>query len=175
MSRKPRRGALAVTSPDKLIFPDASFTKRDLAAYYDAVADALLPQLRDRPISRVRFPDGVDGDRIFQRNVGRGAPPWLRTFGIPASPVEMGAESPGGPDRSTTVTYPLVDDREGLAWTANQASVELHTPQWRFGPRGAVGRPERLVIDLDPGLVQLRPDEVLDRLRQHGDPLAAGH
>ncbi len=152
MAQNPSPGAPPrLTSPDKLIFPDARFTKRDLADYLDAVADAFLPQLRDRPVTRVRFPDGVAGERLFQRHVGRGAPGWVRTARLRASPVDMGREASSDPGSSALVVSPVVDDRRTLAWMANQATVEFHTPQWRLGPRGAVRPPDRLVIDLDPG------------------------
>lgn len=148
MARTPRgRATVRLTSPDKPIFPGAGFTKRDLADYYDAVADVFLPQLRDRPITRVQFPDGVEGQRVFVRNAASWTPRWIRRFTL--------STSPGGMRRSEgkehTITYPFVDDRAGLRWMSNQAVVEYHTPQWRVGPRGAVRRPDRLVIDLDPG------------------------
>ena len=148
MARQSRQGtSVRLTSPDKMMFPEVGFTKRDLADYYDAVADALLPQLHDRPVTRVRFPDGVTGERVFQRNAPAWTPAWMRTFRLSASPGGM-KRSPGPARR---VVYPVIDDRSGLRWMANQASVELHTPQWRLGPRGGVRRPDRLVVDLDPG------------------------
>ncbi|AXE38865.1 non-homologous end-joining DNA ligase [Acidipropionibacterium virtanenii] len=134
-------------SPDKVLFPETGFTKRDLADYYRRVSPVFLEQLRDRPISRVRYPDGIEGQRIFQRNISRGMPGWIRRFEVSASPGAMGTPQ----DRARTVTYPVVDDADGLAWMAGQATVEFHTPQWRLGPRGGVRRPDRLVIDLDPG------------------------
>lgn len=133
-------------SPEKEMFPEAGFTKADLAAYLEAVSPALLPQLADRPVTRVRFPEGVTGERFFEKNTPRNAPRWLRRMTLSASP--------GGTTRGRApkqVTYPLVDDLAGLRWMADQAALEFHTPQWRVGPRGGVRRPDRLVIDLDPG------------------------
>jgi bifunctional non-homologous end joining protein LigD len=76
------------------------------------------------------------------------------------------------------VTYPLIDDLAGLLWMANRAALELHTPQWHVGPRGGIGKPDRLVIDLDPGEGLVLEDVaavariVGDRLRREGlDPL----
>jgi bifunctional non-homologous end joining protein LigD len=70
-------------------------------------------------------------------------PDWIRRFTISASP--------GTGKVAKRVRYPVIDDTAGLLWMANQAALELHTPQWRVGPRGGVHKPDRLVIDLDPG------------------------
>lgn len=57
----------------------------------------------------------------------------------------------GEDDEGTEITYPFIDDLAGLVWAANGGALELHTPQWRVGPRGGIHHPDRLVIDLDPG------------------------
>jgi len=138
--------AVKLSSPDKVMFPGADdegrMTKAGVIAYLTAVATVILPQLRDRPVTRIRFPDGFGGERFFEKNVPRYAPDWLCAFTIDASP--------GDPD-SKDVRYPVIDDLAGLTWMANQAALELHTPQWRLGPRGGIGKPDRLVIDLEPG------------------------
>ena len=137
---------LRLSSQDKLMFPGADgapgLTKGGILAYLTAVAPVILPQLRDRPVTRIRFPNGVGGERFFEKNLPRYAPAWLRAFTIDASP---------GDPSSKDVRYPVIDDLAGLAWMANQAALELHTPQWRLGPRGGILKPDRLVIDLDPG------------------------
>ena len=127
---------------DRVLYP-TGFTKGEMIAYYTQVAPALLPQLRDRPVTRIRFPEGVGGERFFEKNIPRGAPDWVRHRRLPASP--------GSGDEGTIVDYPFLDDLPGLVWAANQGAIELHTPQWRVGPRGKVHNPDRLVIDLDPG------------------------
>lgn len=132
-----------LTHLDRVIYPSTGYTKGEMVHYYTQVAAALLPQLRDRPVTRIRFPEGVDGERFFEKNTPKGAPEWLRRQTLHASP--------GTDDEGTTVEYPFVDDLAGLVWAANAGAVELHTPQWRVGPRGGVRRPDRLVIDLDPG------------------------
>jgi bifunctional non-homologous end joining protein LigD len=94
-------------------------------------------------MTRKRWPDGVTGTTVFfEKNVPRGTPDWIRTghSGLPGS----------SKDRER-VTYPIIEDRAGLAWVANLAALELHVPQWQVGPRGGVRNPDRLVIDLDPG------------------------
>lgn len=130
-----------LTSLDRVLFPDGT-TKAEVVAYYTAVAPALLRQLRDRPVTRVRWPEGVSGERFFEKNVPAGAPEWLRRRRMAASP---------GSDDGTVVEFPFLDDLPGLVWTANQSALELHTPQWRVLTDGTVTNPDRLVVDLDPG------------------------
>jgi bifunctional non-homologous end joining protein LigD len=132
-----------LTSQDKVMYPETGFTKKDVADYYEAVSGVMLPQLRDRVVTRIRFPDGVGGERFFEKNTPRYLPEWIREVTVSASP--------GANKDAKQVRYPVVNDLAGLLWMANQAALELHTPQWRVGPRGGVRKPDRLVIDLDPG------------------------
>lgn len=134
---------LKLTHLDRVIYPSTGFTKAEMIHYYSSVAPAILRQLRDRPVTRIRFTETVDGEKFFEKNTPRGAPGWLRRQVLQASP--------GTDDEGTTVEYPFFDDLASLVWAANQGAVELHTPQWRVGPRGGVRNPDRLVIDLDPG------------------------
>ncbi len=117
-----------LTNLEKVLYPDG-FTKGQVIDYYMRIAPVLLPHLRDRTLTRVRCPDGVDGEQFFEKNTPRGAPDWVRR------------ESVGG------VAYVVVDDLATLAWTANTAALELHTHQWRIGSAA----PFLLVLDLDPG------------------------
>lgn len=119
---------LSLTNLDKPLYPDG-FTKGQVLDYYTRIAPVLLPHLRDRAVTRLRFPDGVDGERFFEKNAPRGTPPWVRT------------ERVGG------VVYVVLDDLPTLVWTANLAALELHTHQWRLGH----DTPDLLVLDLDPG------------------------
>jgi bifunctional non-homologous end joining protein LigD len=73
-----------VTRPDKLLWPAIGITKQAYVDYLGAVADRMLPWLRDRPLSLVRAPDGVDGQRYFQKNTPSHAPSWIKTVSIPA-------------------------------------------------------------------------------------------
>ncbi|MCU1433040.1 MAG: polymerase LigD, polymerase domain protein [Actinotalea sp.] len=134
---------LKLSHLDRVIYPSTGFTKAEMIDYYIRVAPALLRQLRDRPVTRIRYTEGVDGPKFFEKNVPKGAPEWVRRQVLHASP--------GTDDEGTTVEFPFIDDLAGLAWAANQGAVELHTPQWTVGPRGGVRNPDRLVIDLDPG------------------------
>ena len=131
-----------LTNLDRVLYP-GGFTKAEMISYYTAVAPVLLAQLRNRPVTRIRFPEGVGGERFFEKNTPRGAPAWLRHQALPASP--------GSQDQAAIVDFPFLDDLAGLVWAANAGAIELHTPQWRVGPRGKVHNPDRLVIDLDPG------------------------
>jgi bifunctional non-homologous end joining protein LigD len=123
-----------------VLYPLTGTTKADVLAYYLAVADVMLRHLRDRPVTLVRWPDGVERGSFFEKDVSRHAPNWLRTARV---------GTPGG--RSENADFPLVDDAEGLAWAANLAALELHVPQWRVGPGGAQQLPDLVVFDLDPG------------------------
>jgi bifunctional non-homologous end joining protein LigD len=133
-------GRAALSNPGKVLYPLTGTTKADVLAYYLAVADVMLPHLRERPVTLVRWPDGVERGSFFEKDVSRHAPGWLRTARV---------GTPGG--RSENADFPLIDDAEGLAWAANLAALELHVPQWRVGPRGAQQLPDLVVFDLDPG------------------------
>jgi bifunctional non-homologous end joining protein LigD len=133
---------LKISNLDKVLYPSTGTTKGEVLAYVTAVADVLLPHLRDRALTRKRWPDGVEGGTFFEKNMPRGAPSWVRTVELPV---------PGSTKQREKITYPLIDDLPGLVWVTNLAALELHVPQWRVGPRGGVQHPDRLVVDLDPG------------------------
>ena len=132
-----------VSHLDKVLYPATGTTKAELIDYVVRVAPALLHQLADRPVTRIRFPDGVGGQPFFEKNVPRGAPPWLRHRSLPAAP--------GNDDEGTVLDLPFLDDLAGLVWATNAGALELHTPQWSVSRRGAVRGADRLVVDLDPG------------------------
>ncbi|MFE3095392.1 non-homologous end-joining DNA ligase [Streptomyces sp. NPDC059248] len=125
---------VALSNLDKVIHPATGTTKGELVHYYAVTAEALLPHLRDRPVSFLRYPDGPGGQRFFTKNPPPGTPSWVRTTPVPHS------DDP----RARQV---VVDDLPSLVWAANLV-VEFHTPQWRAG---APGIADRLVLDLDPG------------------------
>lgn len=132
-----------VTNLDKVLYPSTGFTKADVIHYLVGVSSALLRQLRDRPVTRIRWPDGVEAGSFFEKNVPRGAPAWLRHHTLPAAP--------GAEDEGTQLDLPVLGDVASLVWVANSGALELHTPQWTVGPRGGVRPADRLVVDLDPG------------------------
>lgn len=124
---------MQISNPDKVLFPDDRVTKADLADYYRRVADAMLPWLRDRPIAMVRYPDGLRGDGIMQKNVPRYFPDWIRTAEVPKQ---------GG-----TVRQVVCDRADTLVYLAGQACIEVHGFLSRLG---RLAQPDQLIFDLDP-------------------------
>ncbi len=129
----PQREGIALTHLDELLFDGAGATKRDLLDYLEAVADFILPELQDRPLSVIRVRAGQEP--FMQKNVPSYAPPWLQT-------VTLWAES-----SRRNVRYALCDDRRTLIWFANQRAVEYHPT---LGLAGHLDRPTQLVLDIDP-------------------------
>ncbi|MFJ7202387.1 non-homologous end-joining DNA ligase [Streptomyces sp. NPDC098789] len=125
---------LALSNLDKVIYPGNGFTKGEVLHYYATVAGALLPHVRDRPVSFLRYPDGADGQRFFTKNPPPGTPAWVETVRVPRSEDQLAEQV-------------VVGDLATLVWAANLV-VEFHVPQWTTG-RPAVA--DRLVLDLDPG------------------------
>lgn len=137
---------LRLTNLERPLFPDG-FTKGEVIAYFLDVADVLLPVLRDRIITRVRFPDGVDGESFYEKNPPPGCPEWVGRQKVATS---------SGSEFLTPSTRPE------LAYLANLATLEFHAPQWLISdatdsPDGLVlegddePRATTLVVDLDPG------------------------
>ena len=129
--------AFELSNLDKVLYPDAAFTKGEVIDYYTRVAPVLLPHLRDRALTRIRFPNGVAGPSFFEKNAPAGTPSWVRLETLPV---------PGSAKARETIDFVVVDELATLVWTANLAGLELHTPQWRVGHD-----PDLLVVDLDPG------------------------
>ncbi len=135
---------LRVSSLDKVLYPATGTTKAEVLAYYVQVADRILGQLRDRPVTRIRWPHGVTGQHFFEKNLPSGAPEWLSSVTIRGHGSRSGRDHAG-------VTYPLVRDVAALVYLVNLGSLELHVPQWRVDEDGQPQSPDRMVIDLDPG------------------------
>lgn len=133
---------LALTNLGKVLYPTSGTTKAEVLQYITAVAPVLLRQLRDRLVTRVRWPHGTGGQSFFEKNVPGGAPTWLRRVTI---------ESHSSRRHDERVVYPLIDDLAGLVWATNLSALELHVHQWRVTPDGTPLVPDRLVVDLDPG------------------------
>ena len=133
---KPRPPAeVEVSRPDKVLWPALAVTKRDYVDYLGAVADRMLPWLRRRPLTLVRAPDGVEGERYFQKSAPTYAPPWVSTVVIAA------------PSAKRDVTYTICDDPATLSWLGNQAVLEFHPAPVRAD---LLERPDLLVVDIDP-------------------------
>ncbi|MEO8423669.1 MAG: hypothetical protein ABI595_07105 [Actinomycetota bacterium] len=126
---------IEVSRPDKLLWPSRDITKRRYVDYLDAVAERMLPWVRERPLTLVRAPDGVGGKQYFQKAVPTYAPPWIRTVRIPA------------PSAGRDVDFVVCDDRATLLWLGNQAALEFHPAPVRVDK---LERPDLLVVDIDP-------------------------
>jgi bifunctional non-homologous end joining protein LigD len=134
--RKPTAPDVKFSNLDKVFFPGNGFTKGDLIRYYIEVAPVLLPHFRDRPVTRIRMPDGVRGDqRFYEKNAAGYAPSWLPTTQVPR--VEGGV-----------INYVMIQDAHTLAWVANDAAIELHPFLHRADD---ISRPTHMAFDLDPG------------------------
>jgi bifunctional non-homologous end joining protein LigD len=132
--------SLTLSNLDKVLYPEHGFTKGEVIDYYARIAPAMLPHITDRPSTRLRYPEGVDGQSFFEKNAPPHTPGWVRTARLP---------TPGGCRDS--IDFVIIDDLRTLVWSANLAALELHVPQWRVGPRGGAHDPDLLVFDLDPG------------------------
>ncbi|MFC8301991.1 non-homologous end-joining DNA ligase [Micromonospora orduensis] len=127
------RDGVALTNLDQPLSDTADATKRDLVDYLDAVADQILPQLRDRPLSVIRVRPGQPP--FMQKNLPRYTPDWVRR-------VPIWAEA-----SHREISYALCDDRRTLLWFANQRAVEYHPTLTTVADQH---RPTHLVLDLDP-------------------------
>jgi bifunctional non-homologous end joining protein LigD len=133
---------LRLSNLDKVLYPEAGVTKGEVIDYYTRIAPVLLPHLAGRPLTVKRYPNGIDASFFFEKNAPRGTPDWVRTEELPA---------PGSTMNRDTISYVVVEDLPTVVWLANLAALELHTPQWRVGPRGGAHGADQLVLDLDPG------------------------
>jgi bifunctional non-homologous end joining protein LigD len=129
-------GGIEVKNRDKVFWPATGETKGDLLDYLEAVSDHLLPFLRNRPLTLIRYPDGVGGFSFYQKNTPSYAPEWVKTVKLP---------SPGS--RRGQVSYTLCNSKRTLMWLANQAAIEFHPWLSRVDQ---IERPDFLVFDLDP-------------------------
>ncbi|MEU5219441.1 non-homologous end-joining DNA ligase [Streptomyces sp. NPDC020807] len=125
---------LTLSNLDKVLHPATGTTKGELLHYYATVGPVILPHLRDRPVSFLRYPDGPGGQLFFTKNPPPGTPAWVTTTPVPRSDAPRARQV-------------VVDGLAPLVWAANLV-VEFHTPQWRAASPGVA---DRLVLDLDPG------------------------
>lgn len=124
---------VALTHPDKVLYPALGLTKADLAAYYDALAGPLVAALAGRPLALQHWPSGIDGPSFFHQNLERHAPAWLTV-----------AETP---KRAGSVRHLVVDRPEALRWLAQRAALTLHCWASRVP---TLETPDYVVFDLDP-------------------------
>jgi len=127
---------LNLSNMDKVLYPDADFTKGDVIHYYLSIADVLLPHLKDRPITLKRYPNGVDGMFFYEKRCPSHKPSWVKTKMVPSR------------GKDGRIDYCLVNDVQTLTWIENLASIELHT---LLSKAKNVQQPTMVVFDLDPG------------------------
>jgi DNA ligase D len=156
-----------ISSPDRVYFSARGETKLDLARYYISVGDGIVRALRERPCMLHRFPRGVDGDKVHQKRVPQGAPPWLDTVRV---------DFPSGRHADEL----CVTDLAGVVWAVQMSTVEFHPWNSR---RADVERPDEWRIDLDPmprcGIDRVRrvagvAHEVLEEIGAVGWPKTSG-
>lgn len=167
--------SIKITNPDKVMYPATGTTKGEVIAYYQAVAPWFVQHAERRPATRKRWPNGVGTAQhpqrpFFHKNLdAKSTPDWVATHTIKHS---------DGPN-----VYPLINDAATLVWLAQLAALEIHVPQWRVGPDGQPERPNRLVLDLDPGEGAGLPEcvevahlirEVLDEVGFESYPVTSG-
>jgi bifunctional non-homologous end joining protein LigD len=133
---------LSVSNLDKVLYPEAGFTKADVIWYYLHVAPVLLPHVQGRPLTVTRYPNGVTGESFFEKHTASKAPDWTRSVRVPRN---------ARPDGTNFIEQLVLDDLPTLVWVANLAALELHVPQWRSVEEGAYGPVDLMVFDLDPG------------------------
>lgn len=125
--------SMELTRPDKVLFPGDGLTKGDLVEHYRRAAPRMLPLVHDRPLSFVRYPDGIRGESFFQQAAAPYFPSWIERARV--------AKEHGHVD------HVLCQDEATLVYLANQAAITLHT--W-LSRADAPDRPDRLLFDLDP-------------------------
>jgi bifunctional non-homologous end joining protein LigD len=123
---------VALTHLDRVMFPDAGISKREVIGYYKAIAPLMLPELRGRPLSVERYTKGIDAGGFFQKHWQKHYPRWLDNV------VVYG---------KTEVDSPIVNSAAALVYMANQGSIAFHTFTSR---KGSLDYPDEIVFDLDP-------------------------
>lgn len=127
--------AVRFTHPEKVYFP-SGYTKGDMLRYYVEMAPHILPHLRDRPVTLIRYPDGVTGEKFYEKNAPSFAPSWIKTAKVARRRHEG------------HVNYIVINDAETLAWCANLGAIEFHPFLHRAKK---LDTPTHLAFDLDPG------------------------
>jgi bifunctional non-homologous end joining protein LigD len=159
---------LSLSNLEKVLYPRAGFTKRELIEYYIRISPVLLPHLKGRALTLKRYPEGVEGDFFYEKRCPPYRPAWLHTAAIFSE------------RKGDTVDYCVADDLASLVWAANLADLELHTS---LALGRAPDRPTMMVFDLDPGegstirhcaRVALWVREKLGRLRLKSWPKGSG-
>jgi bifunctional non-homologous end joining protein LigD len=125
---------LRLSNLDKVLYPEAGFTKGQVIDYYSRIATVLLPHLKNHPLTLKRYPNGVDDKFFYEKQSPSHRPDWVKTVAVPA--------------RGKTIDFTLANDLPTLVWLANLADIELHTS---LSLAKDIQCPTTLAFDLDPG------------------------
>jgi bifunctional non-homologous end joining protein LigD len=129
---------LTLSNLDKVMYPTPHFTKAEVIDYYARIAPVMVPHLAGRPITFVRYPDGVDGKFFFEKNAPSHKPDWIPTASLAG----------GDRDDAGVINYPRLEEHAALVWAANLAAIEIHPGLARVDH---IRQPDHVVFDLDPG------------------------
>jgi bifunctional non-homologous end joining protein LigD len=127
---------LSLSNLEKVLWPRDGYTKGDLIGYYRGVATQAITHLKDRPLTLQRYPNGIDAQSFFEKQMPKGMPEWIERVTVP---------TPGG--SRSEVTFPLCNDEPSLVYFANLAAIVLHV--WTSHVP-VLDEPELLLFDLDP-------------------------
>jgi bifunctional non-homologous end joining protein LigD len=131
---------LKLSNLDKVFVPDEGITKGDLIAYYRAVAPVLVPHLKNRPFTMIRYPDGIKGKHFFQKDAPSHMPEWIPRYRALVSTRES-------PRQKKWVNFPLVNDELALLWMVNMGCIDMNA--W-YSRVDKPERPDFVLFDLDP-------------------------
>jgi bifunctional non-homologous end joining protein LigD len=132
------RRRVRVTHPDRVLFPGDGVTKGDLAEYYAAIGDAIVPHLRERPFTLKRYPYGIRGQPYFAKQAPKGKPPWIPTRRFRTWPRE---------GESRLVDFTLVNEPAALVWMVQMNCIDMNA--W-YSRVDKPDRPDFVLFDLDP-------------------------
>jgi bifunctional non-homologous end joining protein LigD len=122
-----------LSNPDKLLFPADGISKAELASYYEQVSEWMLPHVLERPLSVQHFPDGIEGEGFFHKNVPKHYPDWVHRVKV---------DKAGG-----SVVHAVVSDADTLPYLVGQNAI---TPHVWLSRADRIRQPDRMVVDLDP-------------------------
>lgn len=127
---------IAITNPDRVLFGKSGITKGELIEYYRKIAPIMLPLIKDHPLTMQRFPDGIEGEGFYQKDVSSYFPAWIKTKAV--------AKKDDG-----QVHYVVANSQATLVYLANQACIVMHAWPSRIDK---LHYPDRLIFDLDPSV-----------------------
>ncbi len=125
---------IEISNREKKFFPEQNYTKGNLIDYYEKIYDIMIPHMKDRPISMLRFPDGIDGKKFFQKDAPDYFPDWIEKKQV---------KNQDG----TTTNYVICNDKASLVYLVNQACI---TPHIWLSKKDKLRFPDRMIFDLDP-------------------------